>query len=124
MLGKALARGREPHASSLGLDQLRAGFVCQGGDLLRHARCGDRQDVAGVVTAASEPSTWPSRQLSPEIQVQFTKRWLRNDPEHVVHRRSVQRNCSTVRPSDGRTCNGRHSSAIGSDRAENPIALG
>ena len=85
MLGKALARGREPHASSLGLDQLRAGFVCQGGDLLRHARCGDRQDVAGVVTAASEPSTWPSRQLSPEIQAQFTKRWLRNDPEHVVH---------------------------------------
>ena len=42
----------------------------------------------------------------------------------LLSRRRMQRNCSTVRPSDDRPCNGRHSSAIASHRAENPIALG
>ncbi len=61
MLGEALPGGGESHPSSLGLDQPRASFSCQSGDLLRHSR---RREVVRLGDRPHRAEPGERRQLS------------------------------------------------------------
>ena len=41
VVGQTLSGRRQTHPPALGLDQLRAGFPCERGDLLGHGGCGE-----------------------------------------------------------------------------------
>jgi len=107
VVGEALTCRRESHAPAFGFDQLRAGFVCERGDLLRHGR--RRQMVCCRRRHRIEPSRESASNncragCPPERLFTILERYVQENQVGVNGSAKAGLLCYPAKPADGMVC--------------------